>query len=221
MASAYPAYDESTDAAVHAYLVPTPAGAWHAVASNEREARRSVLMGLLQGAARVPVSLVKLIEWTAVTDRKAVRSLLFKMQRDGWLNADVNPLELPEQPLDEALPRILRDLSDQGAGLLGDDAGLCIAYSGFDRVTAEKLAAFSTAAYGLYRRYRTEVEESAGPSAFGWALLDDESDFSLTVRSLYVGDRVFSLIVGGKPRLTSEAFVRLAALLSNRCLGRC
>lgn len=204
---------------VQAYLVPTPAGAWYAMAGEEKDARRQVLHGLLRGGACRPVPLGKLVEWTGLPDRKTIRTLLFRMQREGWLNADVQPLALPAGPLDDALEALLATISDCGRALVGNDDGLCVAAAGFARAEAERLAALAAGLYPVYRQHRRHGVEAPG-EVLSWTL--NASDGStVTVRSLHLGGRVFHLVVSGAPAWDAAAIVPCAALLSRRYLGEC
>lgn len=208
------------DDVVHAFLVPTPAGASYAVAANKQDAKRNVLVGLLRGAASRPVPLNKLVEWTGITDRKAVRGLLFKMQRDGWLTGDVEPFSLPSTPLDVSLSPILAEISSEGMGVLSDAAGLCVAYVGCPRELAEKLAALSAAIYPFHRRYRNDIGGDENMTSFTWSL-QGEGGFDLVIRPLYLSDHIFHLTVANVPIFDGAAFVRLVALLSQHSLGKC
>jgi hypothetical protein len=216
--STSPTFSEATGDVVQAYLVPTPAGTWHAVATDEPDSQRQVLWGLLRGAASRPVPLAKLVEWTGLPDRKAIRTLLFKMQREGWLSGDVEPLALPSGPLAQSLTELLTMFSDCGRSLLGNDDGLCMAVAGFEHAEAERLAALSAGLYPLYRQHRRHGNDAG--TILSWTLSDDEGG-AVAVRSLHLGGRVFHLVVGGVPVWNAEAIVPCAALLSRRYLGEC
>jgi len=212
-------HSETAGNVVQAYLVPTPAGTWHAVATDQPEPRRQVLWGLLRGAASRPVPLAKLVEWTGLPDRKAIRTLLFKMQREGWLSGDVEPLALPSGPLAQSLTELLAAFSDCGRALLGNDDGLCMATAGFERAEAERFAALSAGLYPLYRQHRRHGNDAA-EAVLSWTLSDDHGG-AVAVRTWHLGGRVFHLVVGGTPAWDADAIVPCAALLSRRYLGEC
>lgn len=202
---------------VQAYLVPTPAGTWFAVAGNEKDPRRQVVHGLLRGAASRPVPLAKLVEWTGLPDRKAICTLLFKMQREGLLSGEVEPLVLPATSLAQSLEALLARLSDRGQALVSSEEGLCVAAAGFTHAESERLAALSAGLYPLYRQHRRHGSDAIG-SVPSWTLSAADGG-TLTVRTLHPGERVFHLVVGGTPLWETEAIVPCAALISRRYIG--
>lgn len=200
--------------ATSAYLIPTAAGVWHALASREVEASRNILAGLMRGGASEVVPLAALMEWSGVGDSKTVRSLLFKMQRNGWLSAEMEPFELPGESLAEVLQSSLGGLTDIGAAVLADHAGVCIAHAGIKRPEAEQLAAFGAGLYGSYQRY--QGGPVAGPALASWDLVGDGNAAVLRVRHLHIGRRVLHLCMRGKEQDGSHAALRLAGMLSKR-----
>jgi hypothetical protein len=203
---------------IRAFVVPNAAGVEFAVASDQNDPRRSIMWGLLRGAASRPTPLALLGELTGLPDRKALGTLLYRMQRDGWVQGDVEPLTLPPAPLDTAVTQLLAELSSEGAAVLSDSLGLCFAYSGLMRADADDLAALGASLHPLARRCRTGAPPDAG-AATTWGLLKPEGTIGFTLRPLHVGRHLFHLIVGGTANLRSQSFVRLVALLSRRYLG--
>lgn len=161
--------------------------------------------------------LAALMAWSGQADSKTVRSLLFKMQRNGWLSAEMEPFQLPGEPLASLLESALSGLTDIGAAVLADHAGMCVARAGMDRAEAEQLAAFGAGLYASYQRYRGGAV--AGPALASWDLLGEESAAVLRVRHLHLGERVLHLCLRGKERDGTDAALRLAVSLSQRYLG--
>jgi hypothetical protein len=205
------------DAAVRTTLVPTAAGARFAVSSAEQDPRRAILIGLLRGAARAPVALRALTAWTGLTDKKVLLGLLFKMQRDGLVNADASPLAFVEQPLEHALPPMLRAISDEERALLADDAGFCVACAGYERRAADALAAVAAEASRFYLSCVRNVE--AGTIAGSWVFMSEGAGAAIAVAPLHIGQHLFHVVIAGAPRIESSAFVRLTAELVRYCHG--
>lgn len=206
---------------IPAYLVPTPAGARFVLGTREPDPRRLVLSALLRGGSSRPMPLAMLAEISGVADRKALGAILYRLQRDNWLTGDVEPLTVAREPLGEAVPPLLRALSESGFGVLADGSGLCYAFSGFARDEADRLAAFSTGLYPLWRLYRELPEVAAQPDACAWTLVTGSGTTRLTVCPVFVGDQLLHLTLAGATRLDSPAFVKLAALLLRRYVGTC
>jgi hypothetical protein len=207
--------------AIPAYLVPTPAGARFAVCAREPDPRRLVLSALLRGGSSRPMPLAMLAEISGLGDRKALGAVLYQLQRENWLTGEVEPLTVAREPLGEVVPPLLQALSASGQGVLADDCGLCYAYSGYAREDADRLAAFSTGLYPLWRLYR-ELPEAAGPGeTSAWALVNGQGETRLTICPVFVGDQVLHMTLAGTTQLDSPAFVKLAALLLRRYVGAC
>lgn len=209
------------DNAASAYLVPTCSGAEFAVASAAADARRAILSGLLRGAAGRPVPLARLAELAGMPDRKSVGTLLFKMQREGWLSGDVEPLRPPVDALADALPPLLAALSPHGRAVLAEGSGLCFASSGFVHPLDQQLAALAAGLYPLTRRCERDLGATLPLAQPRWHLQDGAREAHLSVRTLHVGRHLFHLVLAGTPVADSVAFVHLVALLSRRYLGEC
>jgi hypothetical protein len=207
------------DTTIAAYLVPTSSGAEYALASSRPDARRAILSGLLRGAASRPVPLGKLAELAGITDRKEAGGLLFRMQREGWLSGDVEPLRLPNTPLAEAVPGFLSTLSTLGMAVLADGDGMCFGYAGLERGTAEKIAAFSAGLYPITRRFENDLGSDAFLHHNLITTQNARQEVRFSVRALHVGRHLFHLTLAGAPAPGGDAFVQLAATLSHRYLG--
>jgi hypothetical protein len=199
--------------AVRAFLVPTAAGAWFCTDSRQFEPQRAVLAGLLRGDGD-KLTLTRLASLTGVDNPKSLRALLFKMQRDGLVTADTEPLACPTTSLDQARAHLLPDLSNTGRCVLADAAGLCVVYAGFDRPAAECCAAVAVESYRAYHRYQSDLARALGEAPHAWSTVGSTPDSSLLVTHLYIGECIFYLIVSGAPRLESLAAVGLIALLN-------
>jgi hypothetical protein len=207
--------------AIPAYLVPTPAGARYVLSGHETDPRRLVLSALLRGGSSRPMPLAMLAEVSGLTDRKALGTILYQLQRDQWLTGDVEPLTVSREPLGEAVPPLLQALTDSGRGVLADENGLCYAYTGCAREEAGRLAAFSTGLFPLWRLYH-ELPATASPQeTSAWALIDGRGKARLTVLPIFVGEHVLHMTLSGSVTLNKPAYVKLAALLLRRYIGDC
>lgn len=206
---------------IPAYLVPTPAGARFVLGTRETDSRRLVLSALLRGGSSRPMPLAMLAEISGVADRKALGAILYRLQRDQWITGDVEPLTVAREPLGEAVPPLLQVLSESGHGVLADGSGLCYAYSGYSRDDADRLAAFSSGLYPLWRLYRELPESALRQDASAWTLVNCAGVTQLTICPVFVGDQLLHLTLAGKTNLESSAFVKLAALLLRRYVGQC
>ncbi len=218
MQAALPKAIDSLDTAVRTTLVPTPAGARYAVSSPEQDPQRAILLGLLRGAARAPVAMAALTAWTGLTDKKALLGLLFKMQRNGLVSADGASPAFLDQPLEEALPPLLRALSAEGRALLADHAGLCLACAGYERRAADSVAALAAEASRFYLSCARNAE--AGTVIGPWVFVSDGQGATTAVAPLHIGKHLFHIVIAGAAQTESDAFLHLTAELVRYCLGR-
>jgi hypothetical protein len=206
---------------IPAYLVPTPAGARYVLNGCDPDARRLVLSALLRGGSSRPMPLAMLAEISGLPDRKSLGTVLFQLQRANWLTGDVEPLVVDREPLGEVVPPLLQALSVSGRGVLADDNGLCYAYAGCSRDDADRLAAFSTGLYPLWRLYQELPELSDPRDSSSWALVTGDGATRFTICPLSVGEHRLHLTLAGIASLDNPAFVKLAALLLRRYVGSC
>lgn len=206
------------DNIVHTFVVPTPIGTAHAVATPMPNPRRAVILGLLQGGASQPVPLARLAELAGLADRKAAGAELFKLQRRGWLSGELEPFAPPTEPLQQSLPALLTLLSDHDKGLLADENGLCIAATGYADAQARRMCALAASSYSVQERFREELEE-ADAMPLTMILEGIDPEHAITTKTFYVGRRRFHLLVTGDNKIESPAFVRLIAVLARRYLG--
>ncbi len=206
------------DNIVHTFVVPTPVGAAHAVATPLPNPRRAVILGLLQGGASQPVPLARLAELAGLANRKAAGAELFKLQRRGWLSGELEPFAPPTEPPGLSLPALLALLSDCGKGMLADEHGLCIAATGYPDARARRMCALAASAYPLQEGFRGELED-ADTMPMTMVLEGVDPEHTITTRTFYLGRRRFHLLVAGPNQIESPAFVRLIAVLARRYLG--
>lgn len=193
------------------YLVPTTNGAEYAVASNKTNQCKKLLLSLLRGDARE-----SLMNNIGLSDRKALGSLLFKMQSNGWLTGDSKPIRLSKTPLAQSLLLLLESLSSQGKGILADHLGCCIASVGYNKAEVNKIAAFSASLYPLGNRYHLETDDETP----GLEISIKRGTSNLFIRHLHIGTRVFHLALAGEVQHVDNNFVNLVTRLARRCPER-
>ena len=198
-------------AAHRAYLIPTAAGAWFAVSLDRDPSRRDLLLALLRGASGFPISLDWFTQWTGLSERRAIASLLFALQREGLLTGDATPLAPPHGPLSTVLAPLLERMANGAEVVLADPTGLCVAYAGLAPEAAELLAARIASLDPRLRRLATDGEV--------WSLGGDGSGPRLAVQPLHLSPYRFLLVTGQSANLGGLDFVQLMSVLARYCLG--
>jgi hypothetical protein len=199
------------------YLIPRPRGVVQAMRARADDARRRLVLALLRGGADRPMQLPEIGRLAGLPDSQSVGTLLFRLQREEWLDGDVEPLRLPVAPLAEALPALLGELSSGGCAVLGTVEGLVYARVGFENRTAEQIAILSAGLRPLLDRVAPEALASATENELhAWGVLDPRDRPRLMIVPLQFGTRCLYLALGAEPRLEASALVQLVALLSRR-----
>ena len=191
------------------HLGITPAGAFHATAAQEPNPDRSLLFGLLQAAWTPRCGDAPWLDWLGSAEPERIVEAVARLEGLGWIWGLDTPDQAPTETLERLLPTLLPDLSSAGQALLADHQGLQIAYSGFDEVQAPAIAAISADAIALAFRCRRVLGEAErlGPGA--WGMIDAAGHSQLGVWPLFMGEKWFALVIGGRPRLNHPAFSQL------------
>lgn len=193
------------------FLVPTASGAAYATAAADDELRRRVLLALLRGGADRPAPFGEIARFAGLADRKAAASLMFGLQREGWVSGDVEPLGRPGGPLVTLLPRLLARIGGAETAVLADTSGLCVAGHGILQDAAESLCAHVASLDPRLRRMADDRN--------GWEFTGNQAGERLSVRPLCVGASRFLLVLGRNAQVDSDAYVQLVAVLAHHCLG--
>jgi len=207
-AGTHPAADVTVS---KAYLVPTPAGAWYAASGNRDPSRSALLLTLLRGGTGFPISLDAIMQWTGLTERKAIAGLLFALQREGLLTSDATPLAPPQGSITSLLTQLLESLGNGSTVVLAEPAGFCVAYARTSQERAELLAARVASLDPRLRRLADDGE--------CWSLGDEQSETRLSVRRIHFPHHRFLLISSASADLHSEGIVQLLSVLARYCLG--
>jgi hypothetical protein len=199
------------------YLIPRPRGVALAMRALANDVRRRLVLALLRGDVNIPVQLAEIGRLAGLSDARSVGALLFQLQREEWLDGDVEPLRLPSAPLAEALPALLGQLSTGRCAVLSTAEGLVCARVGFEGRSAERIAALSAGLGPLLdRAAREALATTTEREPHAWGVFGLSNQLRLTTMPLKLGRHCFSLAVGDEPKLESTALVQLAALLSRR-----
>lgn len=190
------------------FLAVTPAGAFHAIASGGAQPARTLLLHLLARDSS--------LSDTEAGGLTADAGLLARLLDIGWLARRPLAESAPLSSLESLLPELLPSLSDQGRALLADHQGLQIGYGGFGETEAQELAALSADALALARRCQVLLPELASRLPAAWALVDAAGNSQLGVWPLFLPQRVFALVIQGRPLFTRAAFPTLVWTLVRR-----
>ena len=191
------------------YVLPTPAGAYYAVATDQDDPPRTLLRLLLSQTETPRLSTEALPEGC---DREAFD----RIQRMGWLQWLAEPLQVPDRPLEEILPDLLAPLTDGGRVLLAEAQGFYIASSGFPHETAEELAALSADFLRLQQRYRGLLQGHLHLNSEAWGVIDAGGHSRLGIWPLHIGKYDFTLVMTGIPHFNHPNFVHLVWTLMTR-----
>jgi len=191
------------------YIVPTTNGVRYVVASSQTDQRKKLLLGLLEGIASQPEPMDHLAGIMGMPDRKTLGSLLFKMQREGWLTGEIKPMKPPKGPPCQALKALLKNLSSLGKGVLADNLGCCIVSEGYSKNEADIISALIKNLYPISKRYLLEIENAEQ----GLEQYIKSGSVSLCIVHLHVGSRVFHLAMCGEFQQSGSYFVDLITTL--------
>ncbi|MCS3803628.1 hypothetical protein HNO92_002864 [Chromobacterium alkanivorans] len=197
------------------YPMATPAGAFYAVAGAEADLTRRLLLNILRLGHAVPLSEPLLSEWCDDELEQALATL-YRLQRLEFVHGTAEPRPAAAGNLESQLPELLAALSGSGQALLADDNGLYYATAGFRHETAEEIAALAGDLMSLSRRHHLLLKNHLNLGSAAWAAVDPVGRSQLAFYPLHVAQQAFALIIGGEPRLQSEAFVGLVELLVRR-----
>lgn len=195
---------------------PTPAGAYHAVASARSNPARRILLGLLSEPTTPRLSVELLREWVGSGGDDDLLAVLHEAQDRGWLEGLDEPQDAPQGALGDLLAQLLPPLSAAGTVMLVDAHGFTISAHGFDDESAEALAAFSADLAILHDRHHEALETSTQLATSAWALVDGAGNSQMGFWPLHIGDQRFVLVVAGLPRMNHPQLTELIWALAIR-----
>lgn len=202
------------DPALH--LLPTPAGAFNAVAGPAGNRPQRFLVSLLRDAHAGEASESNLRRWTGFDDIEEAGEFVWRMQEMGWIQALDTPRPLPEAPLEEVLPTLLPALCPDGKVLLADTQGFYLYSHGFPHEVAEELSALSADLATLHQRRSGSLNRNLGLSGSAWALTDAAGHSQIGFWPLHIGSERFVLVIAGQPAFNRPQLVDLVVFLHQR-----
>ena len=199
------------------YATPTPAGIFYAIGSGDVDPGRAMLINLICEAFTQPLSKDTLLNWSGGSDLEPAQRVLYRLQRLDFVRGRKRPVRAPpEGKLEELLPPLLSQFSSDGKAVLADDKGFYLASSGYAHEAAEELAALAADLTLVYHRYSKLLKRNLKEPSEAFALVGPDGRSELGFWPIHIGEQVFSLVVGGVPRMNQSAIVRLVQLLAIR-----
>ncbi len=198
-----------------AFILPTPAGAYHAACTQTPEAARNFLFATMGQQSSQWGDAATVQRWHGGTAEEALE-LLYHLHQRRWVVGDTSQQLAPTGPLPDITTSLLAPLSAVGHALLADEQGIYIATAGFHHETAEELAALSGDLLNLHRRHGGLIHHNLGLSHRGWSLSDASGHSQLGVWPLAIDQLLFTLVIKGMPCLNQAAFRDLVWTLTWR-----
>ena len=202
------------------FVLPTPAGAYYAISSNEHDKPRKFLQKLLQQQNTPELCIEKLQFLTETDDADKALELLHHCQKLGWVQGIDEALESPGGALEEILPDLLQQVSETGKVLLADDQGFYLASEGFAHETAEELSALSAEIATVHNRRSGLLMNNLGMASQAWAIVDAYGNSQIGFWPVFIGKHRFVIAIAGISHFNRSEFVSLILALSIRYSDR-
>lgn len=198
------------------YLYPTPAGAYYAVSSVEKDRPRQFLRNILLQKQTPNLSLDMLQELTGLSDDEKCLELLHHCQKLGWIQGVDPAREYPTGALEDILPELLSSISENGKVLLASQEGFYLVASGFPHEVAEELSALSAEIFTVHDRRSGLLINNMGLASNAWAVVDVFGNSHVGFWPLFIGKNRFVIAISGMPHFNQPDFVSLIWALSIR-----
>ncbi len=195
------------------FVLPTPAGAYHAVSTPDDSRIRRLLLALLRHRSSPRIDIRFLCESLEVDSEQDALEVLHRAQSLAWIEGYDKARDVPGLGVGQELHQLLPRLSSVGKGLIVDWNGLSLASCGIDDATVDTLAALSADLIGVQERHADRMAKHLGQSSHGWAAVDAYGSSRIGAWPLYVGDKRMLLVLLGEPRLNDASFLALVWLL--------
>ncbi len=196
------------------FLLPTPAGAYYAVAEAGDTPPRRFLCNLLRCQETPRLTRENLQHLGEPFDQSP--ALLRRIQSLGWVQGLDSPLAVLDKPLEDILPQLLSHLAEAGKALLADPQGFYLAASGFPHETAEELAALSADLMSLQDRHAGLLLNNLNLASQAWGVIDATGHSRLGIWPLHIGKHRFALVMTGISHFNHPDFVHLVWTLMTR-----
>jgi hypothetical protein len=201
------------------YLYPTPGGTYNAVSTRNKDKSKAFLNALLRQQETPKLTLDNLMNLTGLEHEEQCLKLLHHCQKLGWVQGMRSAVKYPEGALDEILPELLANISENNKVLLADNQGLYLASNGFPHEVAEELAALSAKLTVVHEQSTGLLMNNLGVSNSSWAIVDAKGCSKIGFWPMYIGETQFVLVISGAPRFNQPEFVSLVWALSTRYAG--
>ncbi len=198
------------------YLLPTPAGAYHAISSPEPDKSQKFLRQLLVQNNTPQLLVTTLQELMHSDDEEKNLELLHLCQKLGWVQGIEQPIQAPQGTLEKMLPALLQSISEKGKVLLADSQGFYLASSGFPHEVAEELSALSAEIATVHARRSGLLGKNLGVNSHAWSVVDAAGNSQVGFWPVYIGNNRFVVVVAGVPHFNQPEFVSLVWALSIR-----
>ncbi len=197
------------------YILPTPAGAYHAVASPMPDSSRNTLRHLLRNATSPAFSeqnLNQLMDGKFANPNEFLEQI-YRLQEMGLVQSHAKPKEAIRGTVEKNIPELLSLIADKGKALLADNQGFYLGRHGFPHETAEEIAGLSADLSALYLRHAKLLNGNMGMSSSAWGLINAGGLSELSFFPLFVGEERFVLVLNKAPNLNHTAFLDLIWML--------
>ncbi len=201
------------------FLHPTPAGAYYAASRPTREPARQFLQRLLRTPETPALTSALLQEWTGLAEQDALE-FLYRLQSSGFVQGLPMHVEVPQDSIENLLPPLLSQLSDDGKAILAEKRGLYLGTAGFTHEASEELAALGADLAAVHERHARLLHGNLRLRSDGWGMVNAAGFSEMGFWPMYFGDDYFILIIGGTPRFNQEAFTSLMWTLGVRYGGQ-
>ncbi len=201
------------------YLLPTPSGAYYAIASKEEDKARRFLRKLLHQSKTPKLTEEKLLTLNETDDAEKAFELLHHCQKLGWVQGSDQLIESPSGALEDILPNLLKEVSETGKVLLADDQGFYLVSEGFAHETAEELSALSAEIATVHNRRSGLLRNNLGISSHAWSIVNARGNSQIGFWPVFIGDNRFVIVIEGPPHFNRAEFVNLIWVLNIRYSG--
>ncbi|WP_031433288.1 hypothetical protein [Methylomarinum vadi] len=202
------------------FLLPTPSGAYYAIASNEEDKARKFIRKLLQQGKTPELTVEQLQILNEGEDEAKSLEMLHHCQKLGWVQGVDEVLESPQGALEEILPDLLKQVSEIGKVLLADDQGFYLVSQGFAHETAEELSALSAELATVHKRRSGLLRNNLGISSHAWSIVNAYGNSQIGFWPVFIGEHRFVITIEGIPHFNRAEFVNLIWALSIRYSGK-
>ncbi|MGJ0428260.1 hypothetical protein [Methylobacter sp.] len=198
------------------HLYPTPAGAYYAACSVNKDKTRQFLRALLLQEKTPALNLANLRKLMDQHEEAKCLELLHHCQKLGWVQGIDTALHYPQDALEDILPDLLSKISENGKVLLADSQGFYLSSHGFPHEVAEELSALSAEIATIHERRSGLLMNNMGLASNAWAVIDAYGNSQLGFWPLFIGNNRFVIAISGIPHFNHPEFVSLVWALSMR-----